>query len=146
MLNGILKCLMYLIGVLSELIKENYNMNVYVLIKTEMDDDFSYEIVCGVYTEEGKKRFEQSLPEKGRKLKEQLRQGHMENINWFSEMLSRNSSNSKIDAFNNIMERKVDDAKRSLISLDDYQTDEQLKKFYMQQEGYNWQQELLVDG
>lgn len=120
-------------------------MNVYVLIKTEIDDDFSYETVFGVYTEEGKKRFEQSLPEKGRKLKEQLRQGYMENINWFSEMLSRRTSN-KIDAFNNIMERKVEDAKRSLLALDDYQTDEQLKKFYMCQEGYNWQQELLVDG
>ena len=127
-------------------------MNVYVLIKTEIDDDFSYDCsinttVCGVYTEEGKKRFEQNLPEKGRKLKEQLRQGHMENINWFSEiMLSRNSSNSKIDAFNNIMERKVEDAKASLLALDDYQTDEQLKEFYMQQEGYHWQQELVVDG
>lgn len=121
-------------------------MNVYVLIKTEIDDDFNYDCsinttVCGVYTEEGKKRFEQSLPEKGRKLKEQLRQGYMENINWFSEMLSRNSSNNRF-----IMEKKVEDAKRGLLALDDYQTDEQLKEFYMQQEGYHWQQELLVEG
>lgn len=119
-------------------------MNVYVLIKTEMEDFDFHTIVCGVYTEEGKKRFEQSLPEKGRELKEQLRQGYMENINWFSEMLSRRTSN-KIDAFNNIMERKVEDAKRSLLALDDYQTDEQLKKFYMYQEGYSWQEELLID-
>lgn len=117
-------------------------MNVYVLIKTEMDEEFNFQTtVCGVYTKEGKERFEQNLPEKGRKLKEQFRQGHMENINWFSEMLSRNSSNNRF-----IMEKKVEDAKRSLLALDDYQTDEQLKKFYMQQEGYNWQQELLVDG
>ena len=44
------------------------------------------------------------------------------------------------------MERKVEDAKASLLALDDYQTDEQLKEFYMQQEGYHWQQELVVDG
>ena len=122
-------------------------MNVYVLIKTEMDEEFNFQTtVCGVYTEEGKKRFEQNLPEKGRELKEQLHQGYMENINWFNEMLSRNSSNNRVDAFNNIMERKVEDAKRSLLALEDYQTDEQIKEFYMQQEGYSWQQELLVDG
>ena len=41
-------------------------MNVYVLIKTEMDEEFNFHTtVCGVYTKEGKERFEQSLPEKG---------------------------------------------------------------------------------
>ena len=37
------------------ILRRDYNMNVYVLIKTEMDEEFNFHTtVCGVYTKEGK--------------------------------------------------------------------------------------------
>lgn len=122
-------------------------MNVYVLIKTEMDEEFNFHTtVCGVYTKEGKEQFEKGLPEEGRKLKEQLHQRYMEDIDSFSNCMFSDSSNDRFNAFNNIMNRKIEEAKKKIITLDDYKTDEQLKNLYMYQNGYSWQVEWLVDG
>ena len=121
-------------------------MNVYVLIKTEMDEEFNFHTtVCGVYTKEGKERFEQSLPEKGGELKEQLHQRYMEDIDSFSNCMFSDSSNDRFNAFNNIMDRKIEETKKNILSLDDCKTDEQLKNLYMYQNGYSWQVEWLVD-
>ena len=122
-------------------------MNVYVLIKTEMDEDFNFQTtVCGVYTKKGKEQFEKGLPEEGRKLKEQLHQRYMEDIDSFSNCMFSDSSNDRFNAFNNIMNRKIEEAKKKIITLDDYKTDEQLKNLYMYQNGYSWQVEWLVNG
>ena len=121
-------------------------MNVYVLIKTEMEDFDFHTIVCGVYTKEGKEQFEKSMPEKGKELKKQLRQRYMEDIDSFSNCKLSDSSNDRFNAFNNIMDRKIEEAKKNILSLDDCKIDEQLKNLYMYQNGYSWQQELLVDG
>ena len=122
-------------------------MNVYVLIKTEMDEEFNFHTtVCGVYTKEGKEQFEKGLPEEGRKLKEQLHQKYMEDIDSFSNCMFSDSSNDRFNAFNNIMDRKIEETKKNILSLDDYKTDEQLKNLYMYQNGYSWQVEWLVDG
>ena len=122
-------------------------MNVYVLIKTEMDEEFNFHTtVCGVYTKEGKEQFEKGLPEKGGELKEQLHQRYIEDIDSFSNCMFSDSSNDRFNAFNNIMDRKIEETKKNILSLDDYKTDEQLKNLYMYQNGYSWQVEWLVDG
>ena len=121
-------------------------MNVYVLIKTEMDEEFNFHTtVCGVYTKEGKEQFEKGLPEEGRKLKEQLHQRYIEDIDSFSNCMFSDSSNDRFNAFNNIMDRKIEECRKYISTLDECKTDEQLRKFYMYQEGYSWQEELLVD-
>ena len=59
-------------------------MNVYVLIKTEMEDFDFHTIVCGVYTKEGKEQFEKSIPpEKGKELKKRLRLAYERDIKNF---------------------------------------------------------------
>ena len=56
------------------------------------------------------------------------------------------SSNDRFNAFNNIMDRKIEEAKKNILSLNDCKTDERLKNLYMYQNGYSWQVEWLVDG
>ena len=58
-------------------------MNVYVLIKTEMEDFDFHTIVCGVYTKEGKEQFEKTIPEKGKELKKRLRLAYEKDIKNF---------------------------------------------------------------
>ena len=43
------------------------------------------------------------------------------------------------------MDRKIEECRKYISTLDECKTDEQLRKFYMYQEGYSWQEELLVD-
>ena len=118
-------------------------MNVYVLIKTEMEDFDFHTIVCGVYTKEGKEQFEKSIPpEKGKELKKRLRLAYERDIKNFQKLINVNEKDYPL---NNIMDGKIEECRKYISTLDECQTDEQLRKFYMYQEGYSWQEELLVD-
>ena len=117
-------------------------MNVYVLIKTEMEDFDFHTIICGVYTQEGKEQFEKTIPEKGKELKKQLRIAYERDIKNFQKLINVNEKDYPL---NNIMDRKIEECRKYISTLDECKTDEQLRKFYMYQEGYSWQEELLVD-
>ena len=118
-------------------------MNVYVLIKTEMDEEFNFHTtVCGVYTKEGKEQFEKSMPEKGKELKKRLRLAYKRDIKNFQKLINVDEKDYPL---NNVMDRKIEECRKYISTLDECKTDEQLRKFYMYQEGYSWQEELLVD-
>lgn len=119
-------------------------MNVYVLIKTEMDEEFNFHTtVCGVYTKEGKEQFEKTIPpEKCKELKKRLRLAYERDIKNFQKLIHVNENDYPL---NNVMDRKIEECRRYISTLDECKTDEQLRKFYMYQEGYSWQEELLVD-
>ena len=117
-------------------------MNVYVLIKTEMEDFDFHTIVCGVYTKKGKEQFEKSMPEKGKELKKRLRLAYKRDIKNFQKLINVDEKDYPL---NNVMDRKIEECRKYISTLDECKTDEQLRKFYMCQEGYSWQEELLIN-